>query len=127
MIRMNDTKYQDYLIEVTWKNFSVSNKNAKKRFGEAPCITFQLNQNTLIGLEFTFSKTMFLNTKINIKTNVKEYISDIIYATDKGWKSLILENYDGYITRVSEKTFHLDFYVLESEIHIFIDENVDIL
>ncbi len=126
MIKINDTQYNNYQIEVTWGNFSVSNKNGKNRSGQAPFITFDLENGMSIGLEFIFSKVMFLNTKINVETNIKEYISDIIFKNDEGWNLLWSEKYDCSITRINEKAFRLNFYIEESEVNIFINENIDL-
>ena len=126
MIKINDKQYNHYQIKITWENFNVSDENGKKRSGKAPFITFHLENNILIGLEFTFSQVMFLNTKINIKTNIKEYISDIVFENEEGWSSFILEKYHGNITRINEKTFRLDFYVEESKINILINEDIDL-
>ncbi len=125
MIKINDIQYSNYQIEVLWKNFNVTHKNGEKMSGKAPYITFSLKENLLVGLEFIFSEEMFLNTKINVKTNIKEYISDIIFENEEGCTSLINENYDCNITRINEKNFHFNFYV-ESKINIFINVNIDL-
>lgn len=126
MIKINDTQYADDCIKITWKNFNTSNASGKKRFGKAPLITFCLEKNISVELEFTFSQAMFLDTKTNIRTNIKEYVSDIIFKNDKGCTSLIYGKYDCNITRINEKKFNLDFYVEEKEISIFINTNIDL-
>ena len=125
MIRINDVEYNDYKVKVMWLDFSVSNKNDKERFGKAPYITFGLD-NILIEIEFTFSKEMFLNLVIDEEKNIKEYVSDINIKNDKGWKSLISEKYDCNITRINDKTFNLDFKVIDNEIKIFINTRIDL-
>ncbi len=126
MIKINNKQYNNCHTEITWGNFNVSNENGRKRTGEAPFITFHIENGMSIGLEFTFLRVMFLNTKISIETNIKEYISDIIFENDEGWHSLILEKYDCNITRINQKTFHINFHVEESKINIFINENIDL-
>ena len=126
MIKINNKQYDDYKIEITWGNFSVSNGNGEKRFGKAPFITFYLENNIKIGLEFTFSQVMFLNTPTNIKTNIKEYLSDITFENNEGWDTLTSGKYDCNITKINEKVFNLDFYVEESKIKIFINADIDL-
>ena len=123
MIQINSTQYDNCQIQVTWSNFAVF-KNDQKCSGKAPFIAFHLANNISIGLELTFSEAMFLNTPINVKTNIQKHISDITFEDDEGWTSLILGKYDCNITRIDEKTFCLDFYIEESKINILINENI---
>ncbi len=123
MVKINDNQYDNYQVKVTWENFNISNENGQKRLGEAPFICFYL-ENSVIGLEFTFSKKMFLNAKIDVEVNIKEYISDIVLDNGEGWKSLILKKYDCNITRINEKTFNLNFYTEEDK--IFINTDIDL-
>ena len=126
MIRINDTQYDDYSIKIIWGNFNIFHRNGKETSGKAPVIIFNLKNNILIELEFIFSDNMFLSTKLNVKTNIKEYLSDIILSDNKGYCSLILEKYDCNITRINEKSFNIDFYVYDYENRIFINTNVDL-
>ena len=86
------------------ENFSVSH-HGKIRKGIAPFITFNIDNDKFVGLEFTFSDEMFKQMKVNIKTNVKEYISDVVYEDVRGWISIINSEYDCDITRIDEKNF----------------------
>ena len=79
----------------------------------------------IIGLEFTFSKSMFLDTKISKKTNVKDYINISFYnEDDKEWDMPIIEKYDCFITRIDEKIFNLNFYMHSKDLEITINENI---
>lgn len=122
MIEINNKQYNKYDIKLTWGT-------AGKRKVDVPFITFHIND-VVIGIEFIFSKEMFLNTKMNIKTNIKNYISDIFIKKGNDWESLMSGEYDCNIERISEKTFNFDFYVKEyvehNEINIIINENIEI-
>ena len=98
----------------------------KKDLEKPPFITFYLENNIKIGLEFTFSQVMFLNTQTNVETNIKEYLSDITFENDEGWDFLISGKYDCNIKRINEKTFNLDFYVENNKLNIFINANIDL-
>ena len=130
MIIINENKYSIFDYKVSWGKFYVSN-NGKRRDGKAPFITFNIDNNKYIGLEFTFSDDMFKQMKVNVKTNLKEYISDILYDDEKGWISIIDGNYDIYLTRLSEKEFNINFCIkahdVDEEFNIFLDENISIL
>ena len=128
MIKINNKQYDNYDIKVTWGEFNTSD-GGKKRFGIAPYITFHIdNIIKIIGLEFTFSKEMFLDTKINKKTNVKDFINIMFYnENEKEWDTPIIENYNCFITRKDEKVFNLDFRIEESKINILINVDIDLL
>ena len=130
MIIINENKYSIFDYKVSWGKFYVSN-NGKRRDGKAPFITFNIDNNKYIGLEFTFSDDMFKQMKVNVKTNLKEYISDILYDDEKGWISIIDGNYDIYLSRLSEKEFNINFCIkahdVDEEFNIFLDENISIL
>jgi len=130
MIIINENKYSIFDYKVSWGKFYVSN-NGKRRDGKAPFITFNIDNNKYIGLEFTFSDDMFKQMKVNVKTNLKEYISDILYDDEKGWISIIDGNYEIYLTRLSEKEFNINFCIkahdVDEKFNIFLDENISIL
>ncbi len=69
---------------------------------------------------------MFKQMKVNIKTNVREYISDVLYEDDRGWISLINSEYDCDITRIDEKCFKMNFYI-NAEENISIDSKITLL
>ncbi len=130
MIIINENKYSIFDYKVSWGKFHVTN-NGKRRDGKAPFITFNIDNNKYIGLEFTFSDDMFKQMKVNVKTNLKEYISDILYDDEKGWISIIDGNYEIYLTGLSEKEFNINFCIkahdVDEEFNIFLDENISIL
>lgn len=126
MIKINDKEYSNYNIKITWENFLVSSYN-KKRTGIAPFITFNIENRIFIGLEFTFSKEMFENTKLNTRTNITEYLSDILYEDEKGWISIITGKYDCSITRTSENIFKIEFFVEAGDLNIIIDTDIELL
>ena len=125
MIIINNTEYKDYNIKVSWGEFSVSH-HGKRRKGISPFLTFNIGNDKFVGLEFTFSNEMFKQMKVNSKTNVNEYISDVLYEDDRGWISIINSEYDCYITRIDEKCFKIYFYI-NAEENISIDSNVTLL
>ena len=47
--------------------------------------------------------------KENIRTNIKEYISSVLYEEEREWISIINSEYDCYITRIDRKSFKIDF------------------
>ena len=139
MIKINDKQYDNFDIKVTWNKFKVSNNHGAtlgyfihsnendNKEEKAPFVVFCVEDRILIGLEFSCSQEMFLNTKVNVKTNVKQYLSDITYEDKKGWDSLIVGKYDCNITRIDDKTFNLDFYVEDFETKITINTNINLL
>ncbi len=130
MIKINNIEYNKFETKILWGNFSVSSYG-HKRTGIAPFITFNVN-NTFIGLEFTFSKEMFENTAFGIKTDIKEYITDVTFEDEKGWISIIIYGqYDCNIIRINEKKFHIIFHIIahyfDDEYDILIDDEIEIL
>lgn len=125
MIIINNKEYNNYNIEVSWGKFSVSH-NKKRRQGISPFITFNIDNDKFVGLEFTFSDEMFKQMKVNIKTNIKEYISDVLYEDDRGWTSIINSAYDCYITRIDDKNFEINFNI-KAEENISIDSTITLL
>lgn len=129
MIKINNIEYNEFETKISWGNFLVSS-HSHKRTGIAPFITFYVD-NTFIGLEFIFSKEMFENTDLGIKTNIKEYISDVTFEDEKGWISINAEQYECNIIRINEKNFHIIFQIIahdfDEEFDIFIDDEIEIL
>ena len=125
MIRINNKEYNDYNVKISWGEFSVSHHGKRKK-GISPFITFHIDNDKFIGLEFTFSDKMFKEMKVNIKTNVKEYISDVLYEDVSGWISIINSEYDCNITRIDEKCFRINFYIIAEE-NISIDSKITLL
>lgn len=129
MIKINNIEYNEFETKISWGNFLVS-YYGYKRTGIAPFITFYVN-NTFIGLEFTFSKEMFENTKLGIKTNIKKYISDVTFEDEKEWISINDGQYECNITKINEKIFHINFYIiaynLDDKYDITIDDEIEIL
>jgi len=110
MIIINNQEYNNYEIKIDWSNFSVYS-NGKRRIGIAPFITFNIENNIFIGLEFTFSKEMFKDLELNKKINVEQYISDIVYEDEEGWISIINQEYNCNITRKDEINFKIEFCI----------------
>ena len=69
---------------------------------------------------------MFKQMKVNIKTNVKEYISGVVYEDVRGWISIINSEYDYNISRIDEKCFRIDFYI-NAEENISINHKITLL
>lgn len=126
MIKINNKKYDNYYTEIAWGTFDI-NSYDEKRTGNSPFITFNLENNIFIGLELTFPDKGFKKMKMNIKTNINNYVSDITYEDEKGWTSLITKKYDCNITKTSEKNFIIEFYSISDELNINIDTNITLL
>ncbi len=127
MIKVNNKQYDNYDVKITWGNFeSVLDKEKVK--GIAPFITFNIDNNTFIGIETSLSKEKLKS--INTKLNINKYITDVTYEDEKGWLSIINGKYDCSITRVDEDVFKIDLNVLSEEldeINIVIEENLELL
>lgn len=129
MIKINDKEFKEFEEKILWGTFSAVT-NGQKRNGIAPRIMFCIN-NTLIGLELTFSKEMFENIELKTKTNIKRYISDVTYEDEKGWISIVDGQYNCDITRINDKDFQLEFHIIAHELDdifdIFIEDIIEIL
>ena len=126
MIIINNKKYNEYSIKVSWGEFSVVSHCGKRRKGIAPFISFNIDNNKFVGLEFTFSDEMFKQMKENNKLNIKEYISDVLYEDERGWISIINSDYNCDITRIDEKNCKINFYI-QAEENISIDSKITLL
>ncbi len=115
MIKINDKEYKNYDIKVHWGNFEAKVCGEKVK-GEAPFVKFNIDNNIFIGLEFVFSKDMFINFELNKVIDLNHYISDITYEDEKGWSSIVIGKYDCNMIKTSEKDFQLNFYVESKEI-----------
>ena len=129
MIKINTKEYSRYTTKITWGDFEV-NSHDKKRTGKSPFITFNIENNIFIGLELTFSKEMFENTKLHKEINIKQYVCDIIYENRNGWISIIDGKYDCNITKIGEREFKMKFFVeaefYELKININVDTNIEL-
>lgn len=125
MIKINNKKYNNYDISITWGKFTVSS-HGKRRTGISPLISFNIENKIVISLELIFSDKMFKEMKENVKTNIKEYISDVLYEDERGLISIINSEYDCDITRIDKESFKIDFYI-KAEENISIDSNVTLL
>ena len=117
MIIINNQKYADYTIDISWGNFSV-HSNGKQKEGIASFITFNIDDNIYIGLEFMVAKEMFASIKLNTIINIENYLSDITYEDELGWISLITGKYHCQITRIDDKKFNLKLTVNADEVDI---------
>ena len=129
MVVLNNKKYNDYNVDISWGDFSIFSGN-EKRSGVAPFITFNLNDNKMIGLELTFSKEMFEKMINGEKTNIEKYITDITYEDEKGWISLIISDCSCNIIRIDEKIFNIELCVKNDgieEINISINTDITLL
>ena len=117
MIIINNQKYADYTIDISWGNFSVHSCGIHRK-GIAPFITFNIDDNIYIGLEFMVAKEMFASIKLNTIINIENYLSDITYEDELGWISLITGKYHCQITRIDDKKFNLKLTVNADEVDI---------
>ena len=112
MIIINNQKYVDYTIDISWGNFSIY-AYGKQKEGIAPFITFNIDD-----LEFIMTKEMFASIKLNTIINIENYLSDITYEDELGWISLITGKYHCQITRIDDKKFNLKLTVNADEVDI---------
>ena len=68
MIKINDTKYDNYDIKITWESFEFGIFD-KKIKGIAPYIMFNIKNNIIIGIETRLSKETLKNTNPNMMIN----------------------------------------------------------
>ncbi len=120
MIQINTKKYHNYSTKVTWEKFEVIHDGQKLK-GLAPFISFNIEDVIFIGLELILSQEMIESMKLNSQTNIKSYLTDILYEDSRGWISLITDEYDCTIVRLDERKFKIHF-IVTSEI-----ENIDIM
>lgn len=128
MIKLNKQEYANYITEITWGTFDVYFQG-KKRKGTAPFISFNIENEILIGLELTFSKEMFNNLKLNEQINIESYITDITYEDKNGWISLITDKHKCNITKIEQRKIKLNIDVIAEqfeELKISIDTNIEL-
>ena len=107
MIKINDIVYNDVLKRVSFGEYNVT-QDGKKRNGCAPFISFKLD-NILLGLETIYDKKWLKDLRINDKKDISKYITDITYEDEKGWISLLTNNYNCFITKVNDDLFVIEF------------------
>lgn len=117
MLKINNTVYDNYEIEVLWGKYTW-----KKETGLAPFIKFE-NDKFCIGLELRYSDVMFKETKLNIKKDITKYITDITYEDKKGWISLIISEYTCSITRIDNYNFKIEMNINSKDDNIIIKTN----
>lgn len=116
MIKINNTEYQKYETKITWGKYEIY-KNKIRKNGIAPFINFNIENKIFIGLEFVYDEKDFKNLNLNEKTNITEYISDILYNDKKGWMPLGKEeNNTCTITKTNDKDYILEFSIESDEI-----------
>ena len=128
MIKINDIYYNNYTIKVQWGNFVVTIGN-KQTSGTAPFIIFNIKNNLSVGLETRFSKCFLKKLIVNEKTNVNEYLTDVLYMDGKGWSSLI-GKYNFEITKMNNNKFKIEFDIdlkAIEKINISINTNVELI
>ena len=141
MIKINDNEYVEYNMKISWIDFERNSNNAGIVWGKAghnlnakndetaPFIEFNINNNILIGLEFSLSSKMLSDFPLNKQNDVSQYLSDITYEDEKGWISLITWDYKCAITKTAKNEYKLQFNILSNEIEkldIKIDTNLKI-
>lgn len=129
MIKLNNKTYNKVLYEVCFGKYQVK-QNGKKRTGEAPYITFILDDFKL-GLELVYDKNWIKELKINNKKNISSYLTDIIYKDNKGWISLIYGTYKCFLERIDNENYLLDFCCNtiedEAEFNILLNEKINFI
>ena len=129
MIKINDKLYNDYNIKISWGSFEKIYFDEILK-GISPFIKFNLENNIFIGIETCFSKQQIENMKLNEKTNIKQYITDIIYEDENGWISIIIEEYDCDLTKINANEFKIEFFVNfeeDEKYNIAIDTNIELI
>lgn len=107
MIKINEKNYENPIIEVSFGNYSVTQKG-KKRQGESPFISFDCSD-VYLGLETTYDKTWLMNLKLKEMKDISSFISDIVYEDEKEWVSLTTGTYKCFVTKTDNNLFIFEF------------------
>lgn len=103
MITINNIKYDNVMIKVSFGKYNVM-QEWKKRSGNGLFVTFKFD-NIILELETTYDEKWLKELKINNKSDISNYISNISYEDEKGWISLITGNYKCFIHKVNGNKF----------------------
>ena len=127
MIKINNDKYDNYDIKITYGKFNIV-KFDEKLSGVSPFIMFNVGDNIFLGIETVIYKDILENIKLKEKKDLTCYLTDITYEDEKGWISFINEKYYFYITKISDFDFKVDFS-LETldEINVKIDCDIELI
>ena len=106
MITLNDKKYEQVAVKVTYGKYDVK-QNGQQRVGVSPIIEFKFDD-ILLGIETTYDREWLKELKINDKQDISKYVSDVPFEDEQGFISLIGGICECYITRVSETEFIID-------------------
>lgn len=131
MVIINEQKYDLDRVETEWGTFTRKYKNQIKT-GIAPRINFFLcrdNENIKLTLELTVTREEFKDMEIGIKKDLKEEIADIGFEDDKGWMSLIGNDYTFFITKINNEKFATKFRCNSNyeTLNIDMDEVIEIV
>lgn len=129
MIIVNGNKFNNHKTNISLDKFSVSKYDGNKvikRKSVAPYITFNVDDKIFVALEMNYSDSMFKEVKINEQVDITKFITDILYADEKGWVSLTTGKYACIITRKNEMNYNFDLIVEDKfeDISIKIDSSV---
>lgn len=129
MIKINEKKYDEYIVKVTFGNVDAFVMGEKVK-GLSPFISFNIEDNIFLGIETVISKEMLEKININERINMNSYLTDFTYEDEKGWISMIDGNYNFEIVRLSINSFQIKFnidYLDQENINICIDSIVELL
>lgn len=128
MIIINGKNFDNALKKVSFGEYNVT-QDGKKRNGSAPFISFKLDS-IILGLETIYDKKWLEDLKINDKKDISKYITDITYEDKEGWLSIVIGNYDCFITRVRNNIFVFELKCESEECgeyyNILLNEEVEI-
>ena len=129
MIKINNNKYNNNKIKITYGNYSIT-KDGERKNGKSPFICFKCN-NIYIGIETIYDKILLDEMALNTKKDITEYITDITYEDEKGWISLIsYSNHKCILNKISDKLFKIELICnyedTEEKIEIIINEIINI-
>ena len=131
MVIINGSSYDTYEVETIFCNFSETNSENGLRIttkSVAPYITFYLPNNATICIETVYSNELLEQLKPNIKMDITEYVSDILYndGADKGWHLICDALKSCHITMLDDENCNFIMCVNynDKEIEIEIDAKI---
>ncbi len=102
MVIVNDDKYNNLV-----KNISYSKYYTKKKKGYSPFFSFKCN-NVYICIETIYDIKWIKELKNNIKVDITDYISDIIFQDKINNLSLICGEYNCLLSKINNNKINLE-------------------
>lgn len=128
MIKINNKDYTLEEVECQWGKFTRTYHSITKT-GIAPRLFFIVGEESdskNLLLELTITDEEFKNMLIGKELDMKDEVTDIGYADDKGWLSLPISDYVFKVTKLDSDKFLIKFKCCDSfeDITFEIDEKI---